>query len=223
MSGADFNAGTLSTIEDCIAKVSRNINRGTLSASSKPSINDVQGWLVEAKQRIQEFHNYDWRSVFVYMDTIANEYRYALPSDFSQGGHVIRDTSNDERLVYIDPVAFDTIYPDVAGSSSSAPEYYTIRDRELWLSSPASGVYRFELWYTRTGDDATPTDISYLPEVVRFKICDYATYRAFLSLQEWDGANAYKASWSEGIGVSKVKDSRKKWAERGYKLRRFVL
>jgi len=223
MSGADFNAGTLSTIEDCIAKVASNINRGVLSGTSKPTENEVQTWLIDAKQRLQEAHNFTWQRIYVYMDTTTDEFRYALPADFQQGGHIIRDTSNDIRLVYVDSVSFDSVFIDPGNDNSSTPEYYTIKDREIWLAQPASGAYRLELEYSRSGDDSTPTDISYLPELMRFKMCEYATYRAFLSLQMWEGANAYKSLWEQGIGVSKSKDTRKRWAAMGYQARRWFI
>lgn len=219
MSGVSFTAGTLSTITDCVTHVESNLNRGTIGASSKPTSTEVQRWLIQAKQELMEFHGFTWRRVFSYADTSAGEYRYALPLDFGEGGHVIRDTTNDVRITQIDPVSFDSIFVDVAGDSSSYPEYYTIKDRELWLSQPASGTYRLELEYLRTGDDTSATDISYLPELMRFRICDYATYRAFLVLELYNSATAYKDDWLRGISQSKKRDNRKRWSATGYKTR----
>jgi hypothetical protein len=218
-----FNAGTLPNITSCVTKVQSNLNRGTLSATSKPTLTDVQEWLIRAKQELAEQHGFTWKKVFSYMDTGASEYRYALPPDFGDGGYIIRDITQDIRLTVIDPVAFDTLFPDVAGSSSAAPTYCTIKGNELWLSQPASGTNRLELEYDRTGDDTSTTDISYLPELMRFKICDYATYRGFIALERWDAANAYKGEWQVGSATTKKRDVRKTWKALGYKVRPFII
>jgi len=223
MTGVSFNAGTLSTITTCVSHVESNINRGTLSSSSKPTSTEVQNWLIRAKQELMDTFGFTWSRVFAYMDTTANEYRYAFPLDIAEGGYVIRDITQNVRLTVIDPVAFDTIFPDVAGLASDAPEYCTIKDRELWLSAPAAGTYRLELEYYRSGDDSTTTDISYIPELMRFRICDYATCRSFVALQMWNDAQVYKAEWEYALGKSNKRDKKKRWAAIGYKVRPYII
>lgn len=223
MSGVSFNAGTLSTITSCVSHVESNINRGTLSATSKPTSTEVQNWLIRAKQELMDTFGYTWSRVFSYMDTTAGTYRYALPLDFAEGGYVIRDITQDERLTPVDSVLFDTLFPDVAGDSNAAPSYYTIKDRELWLSQPAGGTYRLEIEYLRSGDDSTTTDVSYIPELMRFRMCDYATYRSFVALQMWNDANVYKAEWEISLGKSNKRDKKKRWAAQGYKVRPYIL
>lgn len=223
MSGGSFNAGTLSNIDDCTAHVQSKLNRGTLSANSKPMLKDVQDWLARAKQELMEAHNFTWRRVFSYVDTVVSTYRYTLPADFGEGGYILRDITNDIRLTPIDSVSFDSIFPDVAGDSTSVPEYYTLKDRELWLSQPASGTYRLELEYERTGDDVSPNTVSYIPELMRFKMCDYAIYRSFIEIENWNAAQAYKGEWDGGIFQSKKRDTRKRWAALGYKARQWMV
>jgi len=218
-----FNAGTLSDISDCVTEVENNLNRGTLSSSSNPTSTQVQNWLIKAKQKLMEIHGYTWRRVFAYMDTSSGEYRYALPADFGSGGHVLRDITQDERLVPIDPVMFDTMFPDCAGSDSSYPEFYTIKDRELWFSKPTSGVYRLELEYARTGDDSSASDVSYIPELRRFDMCDYAIYKSFVVLRLFEAAAPYKQEWIESTNISKSIDTRKRWSALGYKRRLWVI
>jgi len=218
-----FNAGTLPNIDSCATEVQGNLNRGTLSATSKPTLTQVHNWLIRAKEKLAEEHGYSWRRVFAYMDTSASSYRYSLPSDFGEGGFLIRDTTQDIRLNVIDPVSFDSFFVDVAGSESGPPLYATVKSNELWLSKPANGVYRFELEYDRTGDDTSPADVSYLPEGMRFKICDYATYRGFIALEMWEAAAAYKTEWTGEVIKSKQRDTRKKWKSRGYKTRHWLV
>jgi len=214
-----FTAGTLGTIADCQTQVENNINRGTLSATTTPSTTEVQNWLIRGKQELQDSYGFSWRRAFKYADTVAGTYRYALPVDFGGGGTVLRDLTQNKRLDFMDATTFDTAYPDVAGSSNSTPVYYTIKDRELWIQTPADAVYRLELEYQRTGDDSTATDISYLPELMRFRVCDYATSKAFMRLQEWNAAGAYKSEWEYGKAQSKRGDGKKKWAAMNYMAR----
>jgi len=225
MSGAAFNAGTLPDMQDCVTHVQSNINRGTLGSSTKPTITEVERWLTDAKQRLVESHGFTWERVYAYMDTTTNEYRYALPADFGQGGFVIREvtTSHGKTLTVLDPVSFDRLFPDVPNEASDAPTYATIKDRELWLSAPAGGTYRLEMEYLRTGDDTTPNDISYIPELMRFKMCDYATYRSFLVLQMWEIASIYKTEWESSLSASKKRDGRKRWSAIGYKVRPYII
>ena len=218
-----FNAGTLSNIDACVTQVQGNLNRGTLSESSKPKLSEVKNWLIRAKQELAEQHGFDWRRVFSYMNTASAGYRYNLPNDFGEGGHVIRDTTQDIRLVYIDPVAFDSIFVDPAGDSSAAPNYYTIKSHEIWLGQPASGVFKLELEYDRTGADTSTEDVSYLPELMRFRICDYATYRGFIALENWNAAQMYKEEWKVSSVTSKKRDTKSKWKARGYKVRPWII
>ena len=216
-----FTAGTLATISDCVSEVGATIHRGTLSASTSPTETQVQNWLIRAKQELSEMYGFTWRRAYKYADTVAGTWCYALPADYAGGGSVnrLRNLTDDELVTFVDPATFDAEYPDPAGSSNGAVDYYTIKDRELWLSCPANGVVRLELEYNRSGDDTSATDISYLPEIMRFKIIDFAVYRSYLHLQMWDAANIFKAEWGMGVQQSKKGDGSKKWASMGYMCR----
>jgi hypothetical protein len=211
-----FTAGTLSTITDCITQVEQVLHRGTLSTSTSPTSTQVQNYLIFGKQELCDEFGFTWRRKYSYAATVSGTWRYALPSDFGEGGYVLRDITNDTRLSFVEQVTFDTLYPDVAGASNDQPEYYTIKDRELWLSAPANGAYTLELEYLRTGDDSTATDISFLPEIFRSKICSYAIYKSFLLLQQYDVAGIYKSEWEQGLSKSRRADGRKKWSDFGY-------
>ena len=211
-----FTAGTLNTISDCVSKVESQIHRGTLSSSTTPTSTQVQEYITHAKQKLTTRFGFSWRRKYMYASTAAGTWQYALPADFGGGGAVLRDITQDIRLDYVDNVTFDTLYPDVAGASNAEPKYYTVKDRELWLSAPANGVYTLELEYPRTGDDSTATDVSYLPESARFMICDYATARAFMLLQQWDSAQPYMAQWNEAFHEGRKDEGKRKWAAMGY-------
>ena len=215
-SAVAFSQATLATTNDLIAEVQGQINRGVLTASTTPTTGQVTNWLIKAKHRLMELYGFTWKRKFSYTDTTASYYRYALPKDFAGGGAVLRDLTQNERLTPMNPVAFDTTYPDVAGSSNGTPDYYCIKDRELWLSAPADGTYRLELEYTRSGSDSSGELWDYIPEAKLFDLADYATFRALIVLKEYQSAQAYSVEWMTGINMGKKTDGQKKWAQLNY-------
>ncbi len=212
----EFTAGTLANIAAVVTQVEKNINRGSIGASSTPTSTEVNSWIVQGKQKVQAFYNFLWSRVFAQATTVVGTYRYALPKDFTGGGTVLRDLVQNKRLDFIDPIGFDTAFPDVAGSSQGVPAVYTIKDRELWLQQPASQANTLELEYPRSGDDTSASDLTYLPELIRFDIADFATYRALLRLQEYAAAQHFKVEWAESVKLSRKTDSKKKWASINY-------
>ena len=211
-----FTAGTLSDQADIRAYVESKLQRGTLSASSKPTITEVNREIVRAKQALCEVFGFTWQRRYSYADTVAATYRYALPADFMGGEVRLRDMTNDRFLDWIDPFRFDLKYPDVSKESNSKPQSFTIKDRELWIVPAAGAVYRLEFEYGRTGDDSTTSDISYLPESMRFKCADFAIYQSFMILHDFPKAQIYKQEWMEGLLKGKRADNRKKWAHSGF-------
>jgi hypothetical protein len=131
----------------------------------------------------------------------------------------VRNITEDEVLDFIDPITFDINYPDPAGANNALPSYYTIKERELHLSAPSNGTYVVELEYARSGDDSTAGDISYIPEVFRFKMADRVTFLAFRYLQMWEAASMYKIDWEEGVAHGKKADNKSKWAAMGYRIK----
>jgi hypothetical protein len=176
--------------------------------------------LVRGKQVLAEKYGFVWRRKYSYASTASGTWQYALPADYGGGATVLREITNaDARLDFYDPTSFDTMYSDPAGTANAIPKIYTIKDRELQLHAPADGTYVLELEYARTGDDSTVTDISWLPEIARFKICDYALYRSFVLLQQWDAANIYKGEWMEDVADAKQSSARQKWSQMNYRAR----
>ena len=208
-----FTAGTLSDIAACVTYVGTKLKRGTLGTSSVPTSTQVNTEIVRAKEHLMERFGFTWQRKYAYAATVASTYRYAMPADYTGGRVTLRDTTNDRELIYIDPAKFDLKYPDPSAESAEKSEGYTIKNRELWLVPSSAAVYVLEVEYSRSGDDTTAADISYIPEVLRFKMCDFAIYQSFLGLQQWQAASLYKAEWMEGLMVSKREDNRKKWSD----------
>jgi len=206
-----FTAGTLASINDMKSRVEGKIKPGSLSATSVPTSDQVQQDLIYAKEKFCEELGFTWTRKYAYANTSASTHRYAMPADYTGGQVSLRDVTNDRRITYLDPFKFDLKYPDPSEESSDKPECFTIKDRELWLIPPAGGTYQLEVEYERSGDDDTATDFSYLPEIIRFKCCDFAIYQAFLTKHMWKEAQTYKAEWMDGLMRSKRADNRRKW------------
>jgi hypothetical protein len=174
--------------------------------------------LARAKNHLMERFGFTWQRKYSYASSVAAQYRYAMPADFTGGDCTLRDTTNDRPVPYLDPAKFDLKYPDPSLESDDKTGAFTVKNRELWVIPASGGVYTLELEYSRSGDDSTATDISYIPEVLRFKMCDFAIYQAFLILQQWQAASLYKAEWMEGLMTSKREDNKKKWSMMGQAL-----
>ncbi|MHC4748394.1 MAG: phage adaptor protein [Planctomycetota bacterium] len=220
-----FTAGTLSDFSDCVSQVQQVLHRGTLSATTTPTLIQVRSFLTFAKQELCEEFGFTWKRKFSYANPAAGHWQLGAPADFGGGAYILRDITSNKRLSFVDPTTFDTLYPDPAGSSQAVPSYYTVKDREFWMHAPLNGTYTLELEYQRTGDDALglqssddtgESDISYLPEIFRYKICNYAIYKSFLMLQNWTAAQAYKSEWEQGLIKSRRNDGKKKWMDTGY-------
>jgi hypothetical protein len=211
-----FTAGTLDSVTEMVAEVESKIKRGTLDTTTTPTLAEVQRWLIRAKEELAETKNYTWRRRYAYADTTAATYRYALPPDYGGGEITLKDLTNNREIELWPAHLFDTKFPDPSEEDNSEPTIACIKNRELWLVPPPDGTYRLELEYARTGDDQTATDFSWLPEIERFRCCDFAVYQAFRSLHMWEVAGIYKQDWNEGIAKARIADGKRKWARMGY-------
>lgn len=212
-----FTAGTLANIAACVTEVETKIKRGTLSASTSPTTTQVQNWLIYAKQQLAEVKTFTWKRRFASATTVANTYRYAFPPDYNGGYTTLRDTSNDRNIPIWSPERFDLKYPDVSEENANEPEAATVKNMELWLVPKPNGAYTLELEYDRTGDDNTPTDFSWLPQIERYRCTHYACFQAFNSLHMWNEAKVYEMQWQEGLGRAIRADGKRKWKDMKYR------
>ena len=211
-----FTAGTLADLSACIGEVESKLKRGTIGASTTPSDVDIARWLTRGKEELAETKNYTFRRRYATADTVAAQYRYALPADYGGGRLSIRDMTNDRQINVWDEAIFDAKFPDPSEESSDEPTVACIKNLELWLMPPPGGVYTIELSYDRTGEDITASDFSWLPEIERFRVCDFATAESFSSLHDFDKAQFYYARWTQGLGKAIRADGKRKWARMRY-------
>ena len=211
-----FTAGTLSDITAMVTEIESKLKRGTLSATSSPTSTAVQRWCIRAKEELMQVKAYTFSRRFAYATLSAGDYRLSLPPDYNGGDVSIKDTTNDRKLAIWPSNKFDLKFPDVDAESNNEPLVACIKNMELWLCPPATAC-TIELEYDRSGDDNTSTDFSFLPEVERFRCCDYAIYEACESLEDWEKAKWYQSKWMAGLGRSIKADARRRWKERGFR------
>jgi len=211
-----FTVGTLASITDMVAEVESKLKRGTLSTTTSPKLADVQRWLVRAKEELMQVRSFSFARRYAYTDLTAGNYRVALPPDFNGGSIRLKDVTNEYSPRILPSHLYDIKYPKPSGESSNEPTHVTVKNIELWIAPPVTAC-RLEIEYDRSGDDNTATDFSYLPEIERFRCCDYALFEASESLEAWKKAEWYKAKWNDGLGRSRRADARRKWKNMGFR------
>lgn len=211
-----FTAGLLSDADAMVTEVQSKLARGAIDANSTPTATDVKRWLGRAKQELAELKNYSFKRRYAYASTVADTYRYSLPPDYNGGDLTLRDTSNDRFIKFWDTKLFDKRYPDPGAETADKPLVATIKNGELWIIPPAGGVYTLEAEYGRSGDDITANDFAWLPEIERFRCCDFAIAESFEALHMLDYATAYRSKWNGGLQKAIRADGRRKWASMRY-------
>lgn len=212
-----FTAGTIADSDGMLTDVESKLKRGTLSTTSSPTKASVQRWLVRAKEELMQIKSFTFARRYAYADLTTGDYRVSLPPDFAGGSWSVKDQTNDFTLIKWSPGAFDIKYPDVDEESNSDPRICCVKNMELWLIPPVDTTTRLELEYDRSGDDNTALDFSFLPEIERFRCCDYAMAEACESLEDWEKAKWYKQKWMEGLMRSVKANARKKWSNLGFR------
>ncbi len=214
-----YTAGTLADEDACVTEVESKLRRGTISATSTPTETEVKRWLQRAKQEIAEVRQFTWRRRYVTATLTSGTYRYSLPPDFAGGRISIRDKTNDNKIKIVDVHVYDTLFPDPEELTSGDIITACIKNLELWVAPAPGGNDVVELEYERSGDDITSTDFSWLPEIERFRCCDFALAESFSSLHQWEKASYYYQLWERGLGKAVRSDGKKRWSTSGFRIR----
>lgn len=214
----EFTAGTLSNEAAMVTEVSTKLKRGTLSATTSPTETAVKRWLVRAKEEIAQKKGFSFKRRFASTTLTAGDYRISLPPDWDGGKMRLRDITNKKELFPWPNHIFDIKFPDLSAEASNAQYVYTIKNLEVWIAPPAQGTPELEIEYERSGDDNTPGDYAWIPEIERFRCCDYALAEAFESLEALEKSQYYRAKFEVGLENSKKADARRKWKDLGYRV-----
>lgn len=217
-----FSSGVLSTLSTCVTEVESKLQVGTLSASTTPTLTQVQNWLKRAKMELSEIRRFDFRRRYATASTTAGTYRYALPPDYNGGLTKIRDVTNDRSVTIWPQPIFDMKYPDPSYESNSKYCVATIKNMEMWLAPPPDGTYSYELEYDRAGAETDADDFSWLPEMERFRCCDFATKEAFEALHDFNKASVYAQKWGYGLQKAVKADGKRRWRDMQYQAISFM-
>lgn len=209
---SSFTAGVLSDIAACAAEVEGKLRRGTLGVSSSPTLAQVKNWLRRAKLELMEDRNYTFSRKYAYCDLSSGAYRYAMPPDYNGGEVKLRDITAGNSIPIWLPAWFDKHGYNLGNAESGDIQAATIVNDELWLYPPPSSSNRIELEYSRDGSETTADDFSYLPELARFRCCDFALSHSFESLHQFEVADRYRQYWELGLAKMRKADARRKWA-----------
>lgn len=207
---AQFTAGVLSTIATCVSEVEAKLKRGTLSATTAPTLTQVQNWLKRGKLELMEFKDYSFSRKYAYADATAGTYRYSLPGDFGGGAVRLRDMTNDRAIPIVVPERYDAMFPDPSEETSNEIIVACIKNLELWVAPAPDSSDRLELEYSRSGAETTADDFSFLPELERFRCCDFAISHAFESLHMFDVSDRFRQYFELGLQKSRKADNRRK-------------
>ena len=209
-SKASFTAGVLSTIATCVSEVESKLRRGTLSTTTSPTLAQVQNWLRRGKLELLEFKDYSFSRKYAYADAVAGTYVYAMPPDFGGGSVRLRDITNNRAIAIVAPERFDLKFPDPSEETNSEIAIACIKNNELWVAPPPDSSDRLEIEYARSGAETTASDFSFLPELERFRVCDFALSHAFESLHMFEVADRFRQYWELGLQKSHKADNRRK-------------
>uniref|UniRef100_A0A6M3J1I8 Uncharacterized protein n=1 Tax=viral metagenome TaxID=1070528 RepID=A0A6M3J1I8_9ZZZZ len=211
-----FTEGVLGDIAACVLEVETKLQRGVLSTTTKPTATQVQNWLKRAKMELAEVRSFTFNRKYAYMTTVAGTYRYSLPDDYNGGKTRIKDTTNDEWITIWQDNWFDRKYPDPSAIAYSDEFIACVKNMELWLGPPPGGSYQLEIEYDRSGAETTADDFEWLPELERYRCCDFAISEAFEALGDFQKANIYKAKWGQGVQKARHADGKRRWSEMNY-------
>jgi len=211
-----FTAGVLTTQATCVSEVESKIQRGTLSTTTKPTATQVQQWLKRAKMELAEVKSFTFNRKYATATTTAGTYRYALPDDYNGGLTGLKDTTNDRPIHIWQEHWFDKKYPDPSAENNNKPAIACVKNMELWLIPPPDGSYTLELDYDRSGAETTSDDFAWLPELERFRCCDFAIAESYEALGNFQVANIFRAKWNQGIVKAIKADGNRKWKRGGY-------
>lgn len=208
-----YTASTLATLSMCMDQVSIRVKRGDMSATSSPTRLDIVKYLIRAKQKIAREKQYTWKRRFVTTTLTAGSYRYSMPPDYDGNPISLRDTTNDRRITVVQNNQFDVLFPDLAGDANTGQiQIATVKNMELWVAPAPDGADVLELEYSRSGDDIDELDISWLPQLERWRCIDIACAESFEDLHDFEKAKYYRLKAKTDEMEARKADNKKRWA-----------
>ena len=206
-----FTTGVLSDISACVSEVESKLKRGTLSATSTPTLTQVKNWLKRAKLKLASVRDFSFSKKYASAQTTAGYYIYSLPADYKGGDINLRDLTNNYNIERWTTAWYDKKYPDPGEEQNGQPLVYCVKNLQVWLAPPPDTTIALGLDYSISGAETTTDDMGWLPEHERFLCCDFAIGMAFESLHMFDVADRYLGRWYDELNFSVKADGQRKW------------
>ena len=213
-------ASTLVSLSTMIDAVAVKLNRdATLTATTTPSDQNVVDWIDRGAEEICEEMQFDFRRRYMTTTLTAGTFRYSLPNDYAGGKLTVRDLTNDGKFIsVVDNKPFDTYFPDLAAVANGSLLVAAVKNREIWFAPPPGGAYVIEIEYQRSGEASAGT-YTWIPEVILWKIVDFAVGESYEALHEYEEAVYYQVKWTKALGKARKAEGKRRWSKANYRAR----
>lgn len=213
---ADYTTGVLATLSACVEEVESKLKRGTLSASTTPTLTQVQNWLKRAKMELVEVKGFTFSHKSATGELLAGYWFCNLPEDYNGGEIAVLDVANHRKIDVWTASWFDLKYPTPWSEPRGKIKVACVKDMKLWFVPRPSEDETIMINYDRSGSESTADDFSWLPEIERFRCCDFALGEAFGSLHMWEQAQFFMGRWKADMANAMKSDSKRKWHGKRY-------
>lgn len=200
------------TYTEIEARIVADLNRSDLTAS-------VVGWVNDVYNDILSRRTWQWLNATTEVNTVANQYRYELPSDYGDvKSLVLVDGNNAQSLPYITVEEFDLRHPEVETDNPSTPIAFTVRhgitpagvhyDEINTYPRADLATYVMRMWYTIRAPALSGILVPVIPPLFHAVLVFGGLELGFARLREYDAA-AYWAKKKDLIFINMVNDDSK--------------
>jgi len=172
------------SLANMLARVKRIVPTTTLDT-------ELQDHLLERMNYLASLDVFPFQEGYQSATLAAGAVSMSTPDNFATQINLVLATAGYERpLTYLDPITFDSLFPNPSDLTSEEPRYYTIKVAEgyYYFNCPADAAYTINSYFRKVPDDATDTTVSQLTELAKLTLVDWAAADGFRDLKEFDRA-----------------------------------
>jgi len=180
----------------------------------------TQRWIEDTYRDFMSREKFSWLFNTSTRYTVANQYRYALPTDFYSLMDLvfINGTTDSWRLKLYTAVEFDTLHPNVLEDTVDKPEdccittgldssYVPFSELLVW-PAPDVSTYTFTLRYEVVSPALSGVLVPIIPERYHAALVFGALSRGFANLREYEAAAYWELKY-EKIVTNAIVDDKK--------------
>lgn len=187
------------SLANMLARVKRIVPTTTLDT-------ELQDHLLERMNYLTTLDAFPFQEGYQSTTLTAGDVSVATPDNFASQISLRIYTADSERpLEYLDPIAFDSRFPNPSDLTSEAPTYYTIKVAEsaYYFNCPVDEAYVIHSYFYKIPDDATDTTVSQLTEMAKITLIDWAASDGFRDMKEFDRADRLEKSGDKKFAALK--------------------